>query len=150
MNASLVLIEANVPPRGVLSFGPAEQGDAALNRRKRTVLIVDDETLIADTLTDILNESGLYEALAVYDGASAVRHVQERAPDILITDVVMPGMNGIELAKAVRALHPKTHVVLFSGQAHTRDLVEQARHEGFAFPEEGPGLNEQWGQCRSW
>jgi CheY-like chemotaxis protein len=131
MSSALVLgKEYALPPGSGLG---KSANDTASQKRKRTVLILDDEPLIADTLAEILNDSGDFEAVAVYDGASALQHVRSGAPDILITDVVMPEMNGIEVAKAVRSIRPKTRVVLLSGQAQTRDLVEEARHEGHSF-----------------
>jgi len=109
------------------STGPAEQ------RLRRTVLVVDDESLIADTLAEILNDSGDFDAIAVHDGERALEQAQDRAPDILITDVVMPGINGIELAKSIRSRYPKTRIILLSGQAQARDLMREASHEGYAF-----------------
>jgi len=99
----------------------------------RSVLIVDDEPLIADTLAEILNDTGSFAAVAVYNGKSALEQARSHAPDILITDVVMPEINGIEVAKAVKSLCPKTRVVLLSGQAQTRNLTEQAKQEGYSF-----------------
>ena len=96
------------------------------------MLIVDDEHLIADTLADILNDSN-FMAVALYDGPSALDWVRSTSIDILITDVAMPEMNGIELAKAIKSISPKTRIVLLSGQAQTRDLMRQARHEGHFF-----------------
>jgi len=95
--------------------------------------VVDDESLIADTLAEILNDSGDFDAIAVHDGERALDQAQDRAPDILITDVVMPGINGIELAKSIRSRYPKTRIILLSGQAQARDLMREASHEGYAF-----------------
>jgi CheY-like chemotaxis protein len=111
----------------------SEKPDPATPEHRRAVLIVDDEHLIADTLAEILNDSGDFLAVAVYDGATALERLCNAAVDILITDVVMPEMNGIELAKAIRSMWPKTRIVLFSGQAQTRDLMKQAEHEGHVF-----------------
>jgi DNA-binding NtrC family response regulator len=117
------------PSSGFLakSRGPAGE------RRRRTVFVVDDESLIADTLAEILNESGDFEAIAIHGGESALELAQTSAPDILITDVVMPGINGIELARSIHSRYPKTRIVLLSGQAQARDLVKEANHEGHPF-----------------
>jgi CheY-like chemotaxis protein len=101
-------------------------------RRKRSVLIVDDEHLIADTIAEILNDSG-FEAVAVYDGAAALERTREGCPDSLIADVIMPSMNGIDLAKRVKQDCPDTKIFLFSGQAATADLLERARAQGYVF-----------------
>jgi DNA-binding response OmpR family regulator len=111
---------------------PFEKTNPCTAKSKPTVLIVDDEHLIADTLAEILNDKG-FEVAAVYDGRSALEHLREFCPNILITDVVMPGMNGIDLAKSVRAACPATRVVLLSGQAATVDLIARARQQGYSF-----------------
>lgn len=108
--------------------------DAATQARtsKRAVLVVDDERRIADTLAIILNAKG-YPTTAAYDGAAALQSCRECPPDLVITDVVMPGMNGIDLAIAVRQLLSGCHVLLFSGQAATADLLDEARVRGHEF-----------------
>ena len=111
----------------------AKSRDPAGERRRRTVFVVDDESLIADTLAEILNDSGDFEAIAIHGGERALELAQTTAPDILITDVVMPGINGIELARSIHSRHPKTRIVLLSGQAQARDLVKEASHEGHPF-----------------
>jgi CheY-like chemotaxis protein len=99
---------------------------------KARVLVVDDERLIAETLAEILNFSG-FEAVAVYDGETAVQRLTTRCPDALITDVVMPGMNGIEVAKYARRQCPATRILLLSGHAATTELLERAHLEGDEF-----------------
>jgi DNA-binding response OmpR family regulator len=81
---------------------------------------------------EILNKSE-FRAVAAYDGKTALRLATETRPDIVLTDVMMPGMNGIDLAIAVRDEQPETTILLFSGQAVTRDLLENARSEGYEF-----------------
>lgn len=92
---------------------------------KAKVLIVDDERIIADSLTAILLFKG-YEAKAFYDGESALEACRCAAPDCIISDVVMPGINGFELAVKVRQRYPRCRVLLFSGQAATTDMMERA------------------------
>lgn len=98
-----------------------------------TVLVVDDEHLIADTLAEILNESGYFNATPLYNSAEALELARRDLPDVLIADVVMPDINGIELAKEIRLACPGTRVVLLSGQALARDLVKEAGNEGYPF-----------------
>jgi CheY-like chemotaxis protein len=131
MNAALVMPRGDdLPPDSALA---GKSPNAGKEERRRSVLIVDDERLVADSLAEILNDSGNFVAVAVYDGASALECARRSSIDVLITDVVMPEMNGIELAKAIKSLCPKTRIVLLSGQAQTRDLTQQARHEGYLF-----------------
>jgi CheY-like chemotaxis protein len=102
------------------------------NRVKPKVLVVDDERVIADTLAMILNQSG-FDARAVYSGERAVEMASTFAPDMLITDVIMADLNGIDAAIMIRALLPKIKILLFSGQAATADLLEKARAKGYEF-----------------
>ena len=100
--------------------------------KKMKVLIVDDERVIADTLVIILNRSG-FDATAVYSGERAVEAAQEMRPDMMISDVIMADMNGIDAAIKIRGILPACKVLLFSGQAATADLLEKARTQGYEF-----------------
>jgi DNA-binding response OmpR family regulator len=99
---------------------------------KKKVLVVDDERVIADTLAIILNKSG-FDALAVYSGSGAVSSARATPPDLIISDVIMDDMNGIEAAIEIRKFLPNCKILLFSGQAATADLLEQARKRGHEF-----------------
>ena len=99
---------------------------------KRKVLVADDEQVIANTLAIILNQAG-FEARAVYSGEKAVEALDTFEPDMLITDVIMTGMTGIEAAIATQAKLPNCKILLFSGQAATADLLEKARQGGHEF-----------------
>jgi DNA-binding NtrC family response regulator len=96
------------------------------------VLIVDDESVIADTLSMILSQSG-YSCIAVYDAASALEVARVTPPQLLISDVVMPGLNGIDLSVQVKALVPDCQVLLFSGQAATVDLLGDPKYAAHNF-----------------
>jgi len=93
---------------------------------------VDDERVIADTLAIILNQNG-FDASAVYTGTAAVDRARESRPDLIISDVIMPDMNGIEAAIRIRQILPSCKILLFSGQAATADLLEKARTQGHEF-----------------
>lgn len=131
VNNAFVMPHWDDPPRS--SVGAGRNPDPGKKERLRRVLIVDDDRLIADTLADILNDSGNFVAVAAYDGASALEQARHTGVDILITDVVMPEMNGVELAKAMQSICPKARIVLLSGQAQTRDLTRQAERQGYSF-----------------
>jgi CheY-like chemotaxis protein len=96
------------------------------------VLVIDDEKFVADTLVMILQESGLH-ALAAYNGPAALAQADSFRPTVVISDVIMPGMNGIEVCAAIQAKYPDCHILLFSGQAATTDLVQEARTKGFTW-----------------
>ncbi len=94
--------------------------------------MVDDESAIADTVTEILCRSG-YAATAAYDGNEALETALVNPPELLITDVVLPGMTGIELAIAIKRIFPDCKILLFSGQAATSDLMASACSAGHHF-----------------
>jgi CheY-like chemotaxis protein len=96
------------------------------------VLVADDEQVIANTLAIILNQAG-FEARAVYSGEKAIELLDSFQPDMLISDVIMTGMTGIEAAIATRTRMPNCKILLFSGQAATADLLEKAQKEGHKF-----------------
>ena len=100
--------------------------------KKPRVLVVDDEQIIADTLAKILDLNG-YDASAVYTGTSAVESARVTQPDLIISDVIMLDMNGIEAAIKIREFLPGCKILLFSGQAVTADLLESARAQGHEF-----------------
>jgi len=99
---------------------------------KPKVLVVDDERVIADTLAMILNQSG-FQARAVYSGENALEMAATFEPDMLIADVIMADLNGIDAAIKIRAILPRVKILLFSGQAATADLLEKARTQGYEF-----------------
>ena len=102
------------------------------NSTKPKVLVADDERVIADTLAMILNQSG-FEARAVYSGERALEEAPTFQPNMLISDVIMADLNGIDAAIRIREILPTIKILLFSGQAATADLLEKARAEGYEF-----------------
>jgi CheY-like chemotaxis protein len=96
------------------------------------VLVVDDEILIADTLVQILNLSG-FESTVAYNGEQAVEVARTTRPDVVITDVIMPGMSGIETAIRIRQCLPDCKVILISGQAAAANLLDKANAAGYFF-----------------
>jgi DNA-binding response OmpR family regulator len=107
---------------------PKSQGDTY----RPVVMVVDDESSIADTLAEILSRSG-YAAVTAYDGDSALETALLMPPEMLITDVVLPGMSGIDLAITVKRIFPDCKIILFSGQASTADLLAAANRDGHQF-----------------
>jgi DNA-binding response OmpR family regulator len=99
--------------------------------KPKIAFVVDDERIIAKTLALILNHAG-FDAHTFFDGQDAVDSLDTLQPDLLITDVVMPGLNGVEVAIITRTKIPKCKILLFSGQAATTDLLDTARAQGHA------------------
>jgi CheY-like chemotaxis protein len=93
--------------------------------RNPVILVVDDEVVIADTLTTILSQHGI-AAMTAYDGFGALEIARIIPPDLLLADVVMPGMSGIDVAIAIQKDIPDCTILLFSGQAATTGLLAKA------------------------
>ena len=100
--------------------------------KPRRILVIDDEVTIADSLTEILVSHG-YDAVACYDGFTAIAAARKQCPDLVISDVIMPRMNGVDTVVAIRKFCPTTRVFLFSGQAGTADILREARANGHRF-----------------
>ena len=112
--------------------GHQEDREGINGTRKIRVIIIDDEPVIADTVVEILNGEG-FEAMAVSSGTSAIELAKAFDPDVVLSDVIMPGLNGIETGIRIREIAPNCRVILFSGQAATVDLLEEAREQGHHF-----------------
>jgi CheY-like chemotaxis protein len=126
----LLLHSAATPPQLPSSLIQAEE--PSKKSHQPTVLVVDDERVIADTIVAILNQSG-FSAVAAYNGAAAIDQARRKRPDIVISDVMMPVLDGIEASIAIRELHPHARIVLFSGHATTTELLTKVRQRGHDF-----------------
>jgi len=99
---------------------------------KRKVLIADDEKVIADTLALILNQGG-FDARAVYTCEKALEVAPAFQPDMLISDVLMADLNGVDAAIKMRRLLPQIRVFLLSGQAVSAELLAKAKANELGF-----------------
>jgi len=100
--------------------------------RQHRIFIVDDEEVIASTLAMILQRFG-FDAVPFTRPLKALEASRSEAPDLLVSDVMMPELNGIELAIRMRQVCPSCKVLLFSGQAGTQMLLDNARAHGEHF-----------------
>ena len=101
--------------------------------KSQTIFVVDDERVIAQTLTLILEREG-YLSRGFFDPYEALAAAEEAAPDLLISDVMMPSLSGVKLAIRFRQTWPSCKILLFSGNAGTVELLEDAHLAGFDFP----------------
>lgn len=108
--------------------GDAEEGIGPTPR----ILVVDDEVLIADTIVQILNRNG-FLAEAAYGGKEAIAYAHRHCPELVLSDVLMPHIDGVEAAITIRDLCPDARIILFSGQAATVEILSRARERGYDF-----------------
>ena len=96
------------------------------------IFVIDDEYVICNTLAAILNRSG-FDATSYSTPAIALQAMETLLPDLVISDISMPSMNGVQLAIRIKADHPSCKVLLFSGLAATSSLLIEAEKLGQRF-----------------
>jgi CheY-like chemotaxis protein len=123
-------VDSHPIPDDANSFEEKE-ASAAFDKRVK-IMVVDDESLIAETVVEILRGEG-FEAISVSSGTAAVELAKTLRPAVVLSDVMMPGLNGIETGIKIREIVPNCKIILFSGQAATVNLLEDARRRGYTF-----------------
>jgi DNA-binding NtrC family response regulator len=98
----------------------------------RRILIVDDEPEVTSSLAAIFTRHD-YDLRVAGTAEQAIETIALWQPDLAIVDVMLPQMNGIELATVIREAHPYCRVVLFSGQQTSQSLLEEAAKKGNLF-----------------
>lgn len=87
------------------------------------ILIVEDEKLLADSLRDMLQQKG-FQVEVAYDGITGRDHAELGIYDLLILDVMMPGLNGLELARQVRAKRCFTPILMLTARSSLEDRIQ--------------------------
>jgi two-component system, OmpR family, response regulator MprA len=90
--------------------------------RERRVLVVDDDATIAATFSAILRGEG-YEVATAGTGAEAIQLVQERAFDLIVLDLVMPGMDGLTTLRRLRVLDPRAAVIILAADVEPKGEI---------------------------
>jgi DNA-binding NarL/FixJ family response regulator len=97
-----------------------------------SVLIADDQRLFAEALEAILTTDGRIDVVGrAVDGRGAVELAREHRPDVVLMDISMPRMNGIDAARAIRTAAPATKILMLTG-SNARSDVDRARKAGAA------------------
>ena len=104
------------------------------------VLLVDDESSIRRTLKDILSFEK-YEVVEAVDGLDGIEKVKQQSFDVILLDIKMPRMDGIEAFEKIKALAPETPVIMISGHANIDTAVDAVKRGAFDFVSKPPDLN---------
>ena len=106
-----------------------------------TILVVDDEISICRSLTAILSDEG-YQVLVASSGEEAVKIVEEEMPQLVLLDVWLPGMDGLETLKACKKINPQALVIIMSGHGTIETAVKATKLGAFDFIEKPLSLDK--------
>ena len=95
------------------------------NNGKARILVVDDDKTVATTLRDYLAEQG-YEVATAFSGEEAIVQAAVFSPDLLVSDICMGALNGVETATAITAMSPDCRVLFLSGVSSMYDVMSTA------------------------
>jgi len=137
----------------VMNLGPKEQQpDAACEGKKLRVLVVDDQPAVCDVVADTIRYGGHEIVGTAKDGVEAVARAQELRPDLVVMDILMPRMNGVDAMKAILAAKTAKRVLLMSGEYRslgvTRD--EMMREGAAGFMEKPFNVTDLFGLLERW
>ncbi|PIE69945.1 MAG: response regulator [Deltaproteobacteria bacterium] len=90
------------------------------------ILLIDDETEFTSTLAERLSLRG-YDTRTAEDGETGIRMILEHPADIIILDLMMPGLSGLETLKQLKSIHPEIPMILLTGHGSTKEGMEGMR-----------------------
>ena len=99
---------------------------------KHRIMVIDDEKIVGDMAKLSLEKDG-YEVETFLSGEPALARLKEKGFDIVVTDLKMKGMDGMEVLKTVRLLYPRTQVIMITAFANLDSAIEAMRGEVFDF-----------------
>lgn len=105
-----------------------------------SILIIDDEKAIRKTLTEILGYEG-YKIDEASDGEEGLRKFKEKAYDIVLCDIKMPRLDGIEFLEKAKEINPETPIIIISGHGNIETAVEAVRKGAYDYISKPPDLN---------
>lgn len=103
-----------------------------MERKDWNVLLVDDEHEFVTTLSERLALRGIASRVA-FDGESALREVADSPPHLVILDVMLPGMKGLDVLRGIKAGYPDTRVILLTGHGTTKNGIEGMKLGAFDY-----------------
>lgn len=103
-----------------------------MDKSQWKILLVDDEVEFVTTLAERLALRGI-AARTAHDGETALRMLSEDRPQVMVLDVMMPGMKGLDVLSRVKETAPEVQVILLTGQGRTRDGIEGMKLGAFFY-----------------
>ena len=99
-----------------------------------TILVVDDEPSIVQSLSGLLSDEG-FEVTSAANGYEALQHIENEAPDLILLDIWMPGIDGIETLKEIKKNNPQIQVIMITGHGTIETAVQATKEGAFDFIE---------------
>ncbi|MDY6851556.1 MAG: response regulator [Thermodesulfobacteriota bacterium] len=99
---------------------------------KPRILVVDDEKRIRDACQTMLTQDG-FEADQTGDGALGLKMIDQRHYDIVLLDLMMPGLSGFDVLERIKAIHPDTVIIVITGYATIEHSIEAMKKGAFDF-----------------
>jgi len=106
-----------------------------------TVLIVDDEESIRNSLSGVLMDEG-FSVLRAEDGPKALQIIKQEVPEVVLLDIWMPGIDGIETLKRIKTRYPEIQVIMISGHGNIETAVRATKLGAFDFIEKPLSLDK--------
>ncbi|MDR7418752.1 MAG: hybrid sensor histidine kinase/response regulator [Armatimonadota bacterium] len=103
-----------------------------MSARPPSILIIDDEEIVLDSCTEIL-AGGPYAVFTANNGALGLEHVERRHPDLVLVDLKMPGISGMQVVERIHALDPTIVTIVITGYATLNAAVEAMQKGAFDF-----------------
>lgn len=98
----------------------------------RRMLIIDDEQDICDCLRQHFAQRG-FEVSSVFSGEEALARVASEFPDVILLDILLPGLSGIEVLKRIKEIHPRARIIVVTGIDQVDVRVQALRHGAAAY-----------------
>ncbi len=102
------------------------------DKKKRRVLVVDDEITVCKSIHNAI-QSDEYETDMALSGEEALKKNQDNGYDLVITDLMMPGISGLDLLKSLKETHPETIVIMVTGYPTIKTAVESVKRGAFDY-----------------
>jgi DNA-binding response OmpR family regulator len=102
--------------------GPGRRRGDTLGCVPARVLLVEDDATVRDVVTRYLGEAG-YEVTQAADGRAGLQSAQDRVPDVVVLDLMLPGMHGLDVCRALRAAHGRLPILMLTALGEERDRV---------------------------
>ncbi|HIJ78734.1 MAG: sigma-54 dependent transcriptional regulator [Desulfobulbaceae bacterium] len=105
------------------------------------ILIIDDEASIRDTVSGVLSDEG-FSALCAEDGSQGLALLEEESVDLVLLDIWMPGLDGMQVLERLRELYPELPVIMISGHGNIETAVQATRMGAYDFIEKPPSYDK--------